>query len=442
MEPINLKELVGANIKELDGKLMFKFLHAADIHLDSPLIGLERYEGAPVERIRGATRTALERLVDLAIDEEVSFVLIAGDLYDGDWKDFNTGLFFTMQMNRLQDAEIKVYIVRGNHDAANRMTLTLRPPKNVHILSTRNPETIINDELGIAIHGQGYATQAVNENIARNYEDPMSGYFNIGLLHTNVDGRTGHDNYAPCSLQELINKGYDYWALGHIHQHEVLNKDPWVVYPGNLQGRHVRETGAKGCCIVECSNRSIETVELHTLDSVRWVLCTVPIQEAKTPVDAINTALQQIEHELKSITTELLAVRIILHGESEAHSDFLNDPEKWRYEFRNQILLLGEAVWLESVRFNSTVPPDLNALSEREDALGDLMGLIQDIQLKPELMEEFQKGILEPLHEKLPRDIGSLDYDLDILKPTYIKERLNDVKQFLHRRIVREGEFV
>src|SRR6202011_3159455 len=136
---------------------MFKFLHAADIHLDSPLKGLERYEGAPVEQIRKATRRALENLVQLAVMEKVDFVLIAGDLYDGDWKDYNTGLFFLAQMARLRSAEIKVFILSGNHDAANQLTKHLRPPENVRFLSDRKPETVRLDEIGVAIHGQGFA---------------------------------------------------------------------------------------------------------------------------------------------------------------------------------------------------------------------------------------------------------------------------------------------
>jgi DNA repair exonuclease SbcCD nuclease subunit len=118
---------------------MIRFLHAADIHLDSPLTGLERYEGAPVEELRGATRRALENLVELAIERELDFVLIAGDLYDGDWKDHNTGLFFVDRMNRLREAAIPVVIISGNHDAANRMTRSLRRPDTWNCSATSEP---------------------------------------------------------------------------------------------------------------------------------------------------------------------------------------------------------------------------------------------------------------------------------------------------------------
>src|SRR6185437_649372 len=118
------------------------FLHAADIHLDSPLKGLERYENAPVGRIRGATRRAFTRLIDLAVEKAVDFVLIAGDLYDGDWRDYNTGLYLVRQLGRLRDANINVYAIAGNHDAANKMTRSLRLPDNVRLLSHEQPQTV------------------------------------------------------------------------------------------------------------------------------------------------------------------------------------------------------------------------------------------------------------------------------------------------------------
>src|SRR5271166_4274433 len=197
--------------------MAISFIHAADIHLDSPLKGLERYENAPVERIRGATRRAFTRLIDLAIEKRVEFVLIAGDLYDGDWRDYNTGLYLTRQLGRLRDMGIRVFIIAGNHDAANKMTRTLRLPDNVRLLAHDRPETVRLDDLGIAIHGQSFAKAAVVENLAAAYPAPLSGCINIGLLHTALSGADGHERYAPCTLEELRGRSYDYWALGHVH---------------------------------------------------------------------------------------------------------------------------------------------------------------------------------------------------------------------------------
>ena len=197
--------------------MAISFLHAADIHLDSPLRGLERYENAPVDRMRRATRRAFERLVDLAIEKRVDFVVIAGDLYDGDCRDYNTGLYLTRQLGRLRDEKIPVFLIAGNHDAANRMTRVLPLPDNVRMLGHDRPETVCIKDLDVAIHGQSFGKPAVTENLAAGYPAALPGCVNIGVLHTGLGGMNGHERYAPCTLDELRFKRYDYWALGHIH---------------------------------------------------------------------------------------------------------------------------------------------------------------------------------------------------------------------------------
>ena len=185
-------------------------------------------------------------LVGLAIEEQVDFLIFAGDLYDGDWRDYNTGLFFAKQMGRLKKKGIPVYLLHGNHDAESQITRRLELPDNVHVFGTRKPETFALDELKVALHGQSFRQRDITENLVPDYPAPVSGAFNIGVLHTGLGGMGGHENYAPCAMEDLINKGYNYWALGHVHKASVLHKKPHVVFPGNLQGRHARETGAKG----------------------------------------------------------------------------------------------------------------------------------------------------------------------------------------------------
>jgi DNA repair exonuclease SbcCD nuclease subunit len=240
---------------------MFRFIHAADIHLDSPLKGLELAEDAPLEDIRAASRRALENLVDLAIGEEVAFILIAGDLYDGEWRDFNTGLFFNQCMVKLKDAGIRVFVISGNHDAANQMTKTLQLPDNVHKFSSRKAETITIEGIDVAVHGQSFGARAVSNNLSLNYPEARGGHFNIGLLHTALSGREGHEPYAPCSVDDLRSKGYQYWALGHVHKREEVHNDPWIVFPGNIQGRHIREIGHKGCTMVTVDEKQVSYVK-------------------------------------------------------------------------------------------------------------------------------------------------------------------------------------
>ncbi|MEO6853226.1 MAG: DNA repair exonuclease, partial [Rhodoferax sp.] len=254
----------------------FRFLHAADLHIDSPLRGLSRYAGAPVERLRNATRRALENLVDLALAEGVHFVLLAGDLYDRDWPDFHTGLFFRAQMVRLGRADIAVYIVQGNHDAQGTITRELVLPDNVKIFSSRKAETVQIDALGVAIHGHSFPQREVPEDLVPHYPVAVPGLFNIGLLHTSLTGASGHDTYAPTNIATLKTRGYDYWALGHVHTRAVECESPRVVFPGNLQGRHANETGPKGCELVTVTGGQMEA-RFMPLDVVRWQQITVPL---------------------------------------------------------------------------------------------------------------------------------------------------------------------
>ena len=242
----------------------FRFFHAADIHLDSPLTGLAGIEGRVAERIRSAPRAAFEALVECAIQDQVDFVVIAGDLYDGTWRDYKTGLFFSEQMGRLNQAGIPVVILYGNHDAESQITRPLTLPDNVRVFGTRKAETFQFGKLNVALHGWSYREKAVNDNMVPGYPSPVKGAFNIGVLHTALGGMGEHANYAPCSLPELVAKGYNYWALGHVHQGQVLNERPHVVFPGNLQGRHVRETGPKGACLVTVEGG--EVVEVAVAD--------------------------------------------------------------------------------------------------------------------------------------------------------------------------------
>ncbi len=224
-----------------------KFLHAADIHLDSPLAGLNRRSDMPDAVIGHCTRRAFAAMIDLALAEDVAFVIIAGDLYDGDWRDFSTGLFFAEQMQRLGRP---CFLLRGNHDARSVITRNLTPPGNVREFSSRACETIELPGLRVALHGRSFPDRAVTEDFSAAYRQPVPGMLNIGVLHTSADDPGEHETYAPCRVADLALKGYDYWALGHIHARRVLSERPWIVFPGNPQGRHPKEPGPKGCTLV------------------------------------------------------------------------------------------------------------------------------------------------------------------------------------------------
>jgi DNA repair protein SbcD/Mre11 len=258
----------------------FRFIHTGDIHLDSPLKGLAGQEGAAAERIRTATRAAFSNLIDSAIEEEVAFVIIAGDLYDGDWRDYQTGLFFVKEMGRLAKANIPAFLIYGNHDAENQITKRLTLPDNVRVFPSKKAATIRLDRYGVALHGQSFKLRAVTENLVPEYPTPVKDSFNIGILHTGLGGMHGHANYAPCSLYDLVNKGYDYWALAHVHQGAVLHRDPYVVFCGNLQGRHIREAGVKSATLVSVEDSAVQEVSRIEADVVRWMHVSVDAEGA------------------------------------------------------------------------------------------------------------------------------------------------------------------
>ena len=295
-----------------------RFLHAADLHLDSPLRGLDRYPGAPVERLRGATRRALEWLVDRALAEPVDFVLLAGDVYDRDWQDFHTGLFFREQMVRLDRAGIPVFMVQGNHDAQGVISRQLPLPANCHVFSSRAAQTERLDGLACAIHGRSFRDRVEDADLVPSYPDPVPGWFNIGLLHTSLTGRAGHDPYAPTDLAALTAKGYDYWALGHVHARELVAESPRIVFPGNLQGRHANETGPKGCELVSVSAGRIEA-EFVPLDSVRWGQVTLDLDG----IDRLEGLAEPFRAGLAPLLAgagdRLHAVRVNLRGCTPLH---------------------------------------------------------------------------------------------------------------------------
>ena len=352
---------------------MFTFIHTADIHLDSPLCGLSQHEGAPVEKIRGATRKALVNIVDLALVRRVDFVVIAGDLYDGDWPDYSTGQFFTNQMRRLREAQIPVYLITGNHDAESKVTKSLTLPDNVTKFSTRKPQSVSHPTLPVTLHGQGFANQAQEDNLAVNYPDAATGRFNIGILHTSLAGNVDHDTYAPCSIDELNAKSYDYWALGHIHLRAMLQTSPPIVFPGNPQGRHIKETGERGCYLISVDDeQEICGTEFVTTDVVRWAHPHIDITDVTSQeevLEMVRSATQDLLSEVaESDRLELAAFRITLTGSTELHGQLhtgLKDLQADCHEITQD--LDPDALWLERIKLKTTPIYDLETLAERDE---------------------------------------------------------------------------
>lgn len=416
-----------------------KFIHASDIHLDSPLRGLSRYESAPAESIRDACRRAFRNLVDLAIEEKVSFVLLAGDLYDGDWKDYNTGIFLSQQMGRLGQHNISVFTVAGNHDAANQMTKALESPANMRILSSQNVETIRLDGLSVAIHGRSFGTQHVDENFAAGFPAAEKGMLNIGLLHTSLDGREGHADYAPCSIDDLRSKGYQYWALGHIHKQEFVSEDPWIVFPGCIQGRHIRETGAKGCVLVTVEDGTISKVDKCPLNVFCWALCSVDLTDAIEMREVLERARKAIETERRSADGRPTAMRIRFEGATSISDELAAYPER----LGQQIKALGAEIayddlWIERVE-NATV-----GKLESDSTLSDDSGfgiLLKEILATAGDPDEIDglKDVIADLRRGIPLEAFGADSVLDLDENQTIERLIEEAKRMLAGRLLTMG---
>ncbi|MFH0939258.1 MAG: DNA repair exonuclease [Planctomycetota bacterium] len=415
-----------------------KFIHTADIHLDSPLVGLEHYDGAPVAELRSATRKAFVNLVAMAKAEAVSFVLIAGDIYDGDWRDYNTGLFFAHQMARLSEANIRVFLVRGNHDADSQITRELKLPGNVHVFQSRKPETVVCDDLGVAIHGQSFAHQTVTDDLSAAYPVAIRGLFNIGLLHTSANGREGHETYAPCAVPGLLTKGYDYWALGHVHQRETLAKEPWIVFPGNIQGRHIRETGPKGCDLVTVKDGHVTAIETRALDVARWCECVVACAGASDlndVLDRVRTALQQV---IAKAEDRLVATRVIARGACRAHGSLKTQNERFVNECRALATELGSGrIWVEKALIETRAAINLDELAARADPIGQLLQYCRQLSTDEaaiaELLAEFKD-----LNQKLPLPIRQGADALNLNDPQFLRELLPEIEQELAPRLLQQ----
>ena len=416
---------------------MFRFLHAADLHLDSPLRGLESYPDAPVEQIRSASRRTLDNLVDLAIEEEVAFVLLAGDIYDGDWKDYNTGIFFAQRMGRLREAGIQVFIISGNHDAASVIAKTLRPPDNVHFFSTRAPATVRLENLSVAIHGQGYQSRDTREDLAVNYPPAETGLFNIGLLHTALNGRPGHEPYAPTTLDILKSRGYDYWALGHVHRREVVCRQPWVVFPGCPQGRHIKETGAKGCSLVTVDEGQVVSVEQRGLDVLRWQDIWVDISTCEDQDSLFQTVRQHMEEAKGASDGRPVALRLTLTGTPPIHNWLHQDMSHWTEECRAMAAGLGD-VWLEKVVLNTRHQKGGKATLDEGSPLAGLIESIQKLNLNQDLYDRIPE--LEELQSKLPPELSGDDDFFNPSRPDQLTQWQEDVRGILLARLLGKGE--
>lgn len=373
----------------------FRFLHAADLHLDSPLRGLSRYEGLSVEEIRGATRRALEALVSFAIAEYVDFVVISGDIFDSR-QDMSTLLFFTASMAKLSAASIPVYLLKGNHDPESSVTQRLPLPPGIQFFSSRKAETFLLEDHAVALHGKSFASNHILEDMTLQYPAPLSGYFNIGVLHTSMGGYAQHETYAPTSVAALTAKQYQYWALGHVHDYAVVSEDPHIVYPGVLQGRKITETGPKGAVLVEVEDGAVRSCKAIPFDVIRWSRLVVDCSALETREDLHQRMRNVLRHGVEmEAGGQPLVVRVTFSGSTALHSELQDTQSLLRDELRAIANEIDVNLWIEKMSLETTEVvalgshvPELNE-ADSQDLFAMLDGASSDAEVLQLLASDF-----------------------------------------------------
>ncbi|MFD1389140.1 exonuclease SbcCD subunit D [Oceanobacillus oncorhynchi subsp. oncorhynchi] len=336
------------------------FIHAADLHLDSLFKGLRHVPANLFKEIQESTFTALNHLVDEAINNKVDFVLLAGDLYDQESQSLKAQIRLRRAFERLADENIAVFLSYGNHDFRKGDSFDVEYPGNVYIFPEESVTCIPfykNGEAAAAIYGFSYENRAVYENKSSEYERTGEEFpFHIAMLHGSVATNTEHDSYAPFQLKDLLNKRMDYWALGHIHKRQHLHTDPPVIYPGNIQGRHRKETGEKGCYLVNLSRHQVKQTFLP-LQAIRYEEAQVDIRDCLTPSQAEKIIMRQLpEHSVPSLLYLNITAReneafspddILVQELVEVINESLTEVFPWQYIYRYQLVLEEESAQLK-----------------------------------------------------------------------------------------------
>ncbi len=405
---------------------MITVVHAADLHIDSPLRGLGRVEGAPTDDLRLATRKAFTRLVDTCLEEQAALLVLAGDVFDGEWRDFNTGLFFVRELTRLRDSDTKVVMVRGNHDAESVLARHIPLPEHVFTFAIDAAETREYPRLGLAVHGQSYGARSVEDNLAEAYPARRRDLFNLGVLHTNAVASADHGNYAPCTVAQLVRQSYEYWALGHVHRRMVLSRDPWVVSPGNLQGRHAHETGAKGCTVLRIDGLRVDRVEEREVDVLRWAELIVSADHAADMDDLLGQVRAQMQGALAGADGRAVLARVTVEGTTDLHAALAADPTAVQAQVRALAAELGD-LWPEKIRF--VTRPPLAELTELHDLYQALRDELRALADDPAALARYSEG-LAPLVTAAAPFLGHRPDD-----PERLVARLGDLESLLLARL-------
>ncbi len=348
-----------------------KILHTADLHLDSPLASLALRNEDLQARVITASRKSLEKMVDFCISEDVAAFLIAGDLYDRAERSAKTAAYLTIQMERLRAAGVRVFYIKGNHDAENPITGEIDLPANVHVFDGRGGKVQVAPD--VWVHGVSFRDKHAPESLVSKFGAPEPGAVNIAMLHTSLTGSAGHDPYAPCSVSDLTQTGFDYWALGHIHKRQVHSTAPWVVMPGNPQGRDIGEAGSKSATLLTIDAGQIEIEEIPT--------ATVEFRDSSVSLagladdDAIRDRLRAHLQVEAGTVADCAILRLTLIGATPRAWQLRRDRDMW-VELLNQMAEDTGRIWIEKLTLAVTAP---NAAASPNDAVAEVQSIMAQI---------------------------------------------------------------
>lgn len=387
----------------------YRFVHAADLHLDSPFRGLLISAPDQAEILRKATFDVYERTVDLCIEEGVDALLVAGDVFDSAENSLSAQIKFRDGLNRLAGHQIRSFVCHGNHDPLDGWRAGLEWPAHAHRFGP-NPEAVPfleDDPESPIVYGVSYPTREVRENLITRFPEPDSRRPAIGLLHANVGAHPGHANYAPCTVDDLVRTGFHYWALGHVHTRNVVRgmdqAGPVIVYPGNTQGRHPNESGQRGVYLVTMDEHGIVTeLQFRPLDVVRWENLRLPIDSFENEQDLIDGVEGEVRASLDSAEGRHLVYRIQLTGRGVVHSSlvrqgFLDDLQT---QLNDQFATLRPFALCERIDDTSAIPVDREELARGGGFVADLLSLIDQVRADPvELRRLTEDAKLEGLYQ-------------------------------------------
>lgn len=385
----------------------FRFVHTADIHLDSPLRSLALRDAALAETIGNATRAALSRIIDICLEEQVDGLLIAGDLYDGEQTSMKTALFLARELARLDAAGIATFVIRGNHDAMSKITNELVLPDSVRVFGARAEAVSIERRAGgpdIVIHGLSFREPKAPESLLPRYRPPVEGAVNIGLMHTSLGGSPGHDPYAPCSLAQLEASGFRYWALGHIHQRSMQVGNATVVMPGIPQGRDINEAGAGSASLVTVADDGSITVEERTTASARFDRLAIDVS-GETDWSGLAQAIGRQMEELGDDGIHRVA-RIRLVGPTPLAWRIRRDIDLLKAEAEHRAYQRG-GLTIEKLE-SACVSLETKAAVEGGDPVAELARLIEAEVLPANAFGEQAQEAVNELARSLPPELRGL----------------------------------